>query len=147
MKNLLPSVVLSLFLFTSCYSNKAPEEYEKRETLAIHETLARFDGIQYATCRGRTSTCPQKCGHSGEFAKFTILKYTKFQKNSQYGHKRKQYQIQVSDFNKNLLINIPKIPQGLQQGDEVILNWNHDYVTKNHSSYPIHPLLKIERIP
>ena len=52
-----------------------------------------------------------------------------------------------SDFNKSLLVDVPKLPKGLQQGDKVILNWNHDYVTKNHSSYPIHPLLKIEKIP
>lgn len=147
MRKLLPSVVLSFFLFTSCYSNKAPEAYQKHETLAIHETIARFDGLRYKKCMGRTSHCPDKCGKSGEIASFTILEYRKFQKNGKYGDKQKQFHVQLTDFNKKPLENIYPLPSNIKKGDKVILNWNHDYVTKNHSSYPIYPVIKIERLP
>ena len=144
MRKSLLLIVFSFFLFSSCYSNKAPEPYDKRENLAIHETIARFDGVKYKKCMGRTTECPDKCGKSGDIASFTILEYTKFVKTGKYGDKQKQFHFQVSDFNKQPLDNIYPLPQSLKKGDKVILNWRHDYVTKNHSSYPIYPVTKID---
>jgi len=134
-------------LFTACYSNKSPEQYQNHENLATHETIARFDGLKYKKCMGRTSECPDKCGKSGEIATFTILEYTKFNKTGKYGAKQKQFHVQLTEFNRKPLEGIYPLPPNIQEGDKVILNWNHDYVTKNHSSYPIYPVTKIEKLP
>jgi hypothetical protein len=147
MRKSLLIVVSSFFLFTACYSNKSPEQYQNHKNLATHETIARFDGLKYKKCMGRTSECPDKCGKSGEIATFTILEYTKFNKTGKYGAEQKQFHVQLTDFNRKPLEGIYPLPSNIRKGDKVILNWNHDYVTKNHSSYPIYPVTKIEKLP
>jgi hypothetical protein len=128
-------------------ADKAPGE--KRELLAVHETLAVFDGVEYQLCRGMTALCPDKCGNSGEFANFAVKKYLKYKKNGEYGDPEQQsFQVQISDFDKKPLGD-PKILQtvkGLKKGDYVLLSWNHDYVTKEGTSSPERPLVKLEKI-
>lgn len=134
---------------------------EKADLLSKHETVAVFKGLVYRKCMGRTMLCPQKCGHSGEFAQFEIKEYTKYEKPGQYGDaKQKTYLIQVSDFDKkplvkdsngNDLVALNKVLKTLKAGDEVNLNWNHLYVTATYpngtsSKFPRRVIQKIEKV-
>ena len=126
---------------------KAPDE--RRELLANHETLAVFEGVDYRLCRGLTGLCPERCGSSGEFASFVIKKYLKYEKLGQYGDPEQQnFSIQISDFHKQPK-GEPKILEtvkGLKKGDYVLLSWHHDYVTKQGTSSPERPLVKLEKL-
>ena len=123
---------------------------EKRELLSLHDTVAVFDGLEYRLCKGLTALCPRECGHSGEFAQFSIKKYLDYQKPGQFGDpKQTTFLVQVSDFDRN-----PKgdprtlaAVKGLKKGDHVRLTWRHDYVTKGGVSGPERPLVKLEKVP
>jgi len=122
---------------------------EKRELLARQETVAEFLGLQYRQCRGMTSLCPDKCGSSGNFARFRIVKYLVYEKPGQYGDpKQEEFIVQV-DTNLGQL-KLPdaqaKLIRDLKPGDFVRLAWRHDYVTKDGSSFPERPLTAIEKI-
>ena len=134
---------------TSAQEPPVKPKAEKRQLLAIHETLAVFDGLEYRLCRGRTSLCPEKCGHSGEFARFTIKKYLKYEKPGEYGDpEQKDFLVQVSDFHKKPKGD-PKLlaaVKGLKAGDHVLLSWRHDYVTREGASFPERPITKLEGI-
>ena len=122
---------------------------EKRQLLSEHHTLATFDGVEFRLCRGRTALCPERCGHSGNFANFTIRKYVKYKKHGEYGDpEQKSFLIQISDFDK-LPIGDPafaKTIADLKKGDFVLLSWNHDYVTKEGVSSPERPIVKLEKV-
>jgi hypothetical protein len=66
-------VAVSSLTLSAVAKDAAEEAKEKRELLANHETLAAFDGLNYRLCMGRTALCPKQCGHSGEFAIFTVM--------------------------------------------------------------------------
>lgn len=100
------------------------------EVLAKHNTIAKFEGSKFRLCRGRTAACPEKCGDSGEYANFTILRYTEYEKPGKYGDpKQESYSIQISDFHKKPVGDpeLAKTIASLKQGDEVVLGWNHLY--------------------
>jgi hypothetical protein len=135
----------------SAAAKDAPEKAngEKRELLANHETLAVLDGVEYQLCRGLTALCPKECGQSGEFANFTVKKYMKYEKLGQYGDPKQQtFLVQVSDYDKKPKGDpkILKTVKGLKKGDYVLLSWHHDYVTKEGSSSPERPIVKLEKI-
>ena len=112
---------------------------ESRELLSLHETVAEFQGLDYRRCLGRTGLCPDRCGHSGEFATFRIVDYLAYEKPGEYGDpKQETYRIQVSDFDKKQLGDpaILKLVGALKAGDRVALSWQHDYVTKAGSRFP-----------
>jgi hypothetical protein len=119
----------------------------KRELLSSHSTTAKFTGIKEHTCMGRTSLCPNECGHSGELASFEIIKYLAYEKPGEYGDpKQEVFQILIQDNMGNAKVPadiLAKI-RALKPGDEVKLDWNHDYVTKDRSSFPERPITKIE---
>ena len=120
-----------------------------RKTLSTHVTIATYEGAQYRLCRGRTARCPQNCGHSGEFAKFAIKEYLKYEKPGKYGDaKKKEYLIQISDFHrkpKGTLKTLETIKR-LKAGDKVRLAWNHDYVTRKGSSFPERVVKELKKL-
>jgi hypothetical protein len=126
----------------------AGEKKDGRKTLAEHETVATFTGAPYRLCMGRTMRCPKTCGDSGEIANFKIVKYLRFVKHGKYGGKQKAYYIQISDFDRKPKGDpaVNKTIAALKPGDYLLLSWNHDYVTRNGSSFPVRPLLKLEKI-
>ncbi|MBT8043994.1 MAG: hypothetical protein KJO79_03505 [Verrucomicrobiae bacterium] len=120
----------------------------KREMLSLHETIAEYQGLHYHLCRGRTTACPEKCGDSGEFATFKIVKYLNYKKPGEYGDpKQASYRIQVSDFNKNPISGkYTKQVTQLKKGDRVLLSWRHDYVTtKGGSKFPDRVVSKLQK--
>ena len=117
--------------------------------LSKHQTVARFEGVSFHRCMGLTSMCPDDCGSSGDYAQFEILKYLAYEKPGEYGDpEQKEFQFQVQDNRKN-----PKAPEemrkavaGLEKGDFVLLDWQHDYVTKQGSSSPERVCAKLQKI-
>jgi hypothetical protein len=122
----------------------------KLETLAVHRTIARFEGAPYRLCRGRTAMCPERCGHSGEFATFTIVDYLKYEKPGKYGDaQQKQFMFQVSDFHRKPKGD-PKLRAtvtGLTKGDLVALGWDHLYGEVLPGSFsPVRPVVELRKI-
>jgi hypothetical protein len=152
------TMILSLGLAACCVAGlsssfaappKKAADGEVRQYLAEHETLAVFDGVDYYLCRGLTALCPDKCGDSGEVAGFSVKKYLKYKKLGEYGEpEQKTFQVQVSDFNKKPKGDpaILKTVKGLKKGDFVLLSWRHDYVTKDGTSSPERPIVKLAAI-
>src|SRR5262245_35717606 len=122
---------------------------EKRKLLSKHQTVAQFAGISEHKCLGRTSLCPDKCGHSGDMATFRILKYLAYEKPGQYGdEQQKRYQFLVQDNMKNLKVSteVKAAIDGLKPDDYVLLDWQHDYVSKAGANYPERTVLQLKRI-
>lgn len=150
---LLGSLLPLLLVFSSVVlaDNGKPKKHEKakREMLSTHETIAEFQGLEYRLCRGRTGRCPDKCGDSGEFATFKIVKYLKYEKPGKYGDpKQETYRIQVTDFHRKSIEEklAPKISK-LKKGDKVMLAWRHDYVTtKGGSEFPDRVVTKLQNM-
>jgi hypothetical protein len=126
---------------------------EKRKLLANHETIAIFKSIAFQKCRGLTALCPDNCGHSGDFANFDIVGYTKYDKADEYGDpKSDTFSFQIQDNHKNLKVTkeLAAVANALKPGDYVRLTWHHDYVTLTEpggsSSFPDRPIIKLEKI-
>ena len=135
-------LLLSLIVASPIMSAAKPEKKENdttRKILSKHVTISTYEGAQFRRCRGRTARCPENCGNSGEFARFTINEYLTYEKPGKYGDpKQKQYLIQISDFHKKPKgdADILKVIKGITKGDKVHLAWNHNYVTRKGSSFP-----------
>lgn len=118
-------------------SDKDMDEYREKPTrntklriLAEHRVIARYEGIEYQVCRGRTERCPETCGDSGERAVFTVTEYLHYAKPGQYGDKQQtEYRVQVSDFNRNRIgiKELNAVIAELTPGDSVLLEWNQRY--------------------
>ncbi len=121
---------------------------EKRELLSAHDTIALFTGLKDHKCLGRTSLCPDECGHSGKLATFEIVKYLNYEKPGEFGDpKQEQFQILIEDNMGNV-----KVPAGIREailalkpGDEIHLKWNHDFVTRDGSSFPERTITLLEK--
>ncbi len=124
---------------------------ETRELLSLHDTVAVFEGISLHRCLGRTALCPDRCGDSGNLAKFRILGYLDYQKPGEYGDKQQgAFSFLVDDTLKQLHIPaaFADIVRALKPGDRVRLVWRHDYVTRKDGGtemkFPDRPLQTIE---
>lgn len=139
------------FLTWLAVASSLQAKKDAKEILSVHETEATFTKIVKRTCRGRTARCPKKCGHSGEFAMFTIDNYLTYKKPGKYGDaKAKTYMIQISkvDGDKSVEVgHFGKMIRALKPGEKLFLNWTHFYVTKNNSSYPVREVSKLALRP
>ena len=120
---------------------------DTRELLSAHETEATFDGLKQHRCMGRTSLCPDDCGHSGTVAVFTITKYIRYDKPGEYGDpKQETFQTLIEDNRGNVKVAaaIRATLLGLKPGAAVRLDWNHDYVTRDGSKSPERVIVKLE---
>jgi len=121
----------------------------KRNLLSAHDTEARFMGLREHRCKGRTSLCPDRCGESGKLATFKIVTYLDFRKPGEFGDpKQEEFLVLIEDTRKR-----PKVPApirdailALKPGEMVHLQWNHDYVTKDGSSFPERPIVTLNPI-
>ena len=145
-------LLLSFIVGSPVMSAAKPEKKENdttRKILSKHITTSTYEGAQFRRCRGRTARCPENCGNSGEFAKFTINEYLTYEKPGKYGDpKQKQYLIQISDFHKKPKgdADILKVIKGITKGDKVHLAWNHYYVTRKGSSFPERVVKELKKL-
>jgi len=125
----------------------APRE-EQRQLLSVHETEAVFAGLKAHRCMGRTSLCPDECGHSGTLATFEQLRYTRYEKPGEYGDpKTDRYEFMIEDNRKisKVSTDLRDKISALKTGDKVVLHWVHEYVTRDGSSFPERTVLRLER--
>jgi hypothetical protein len=137
------------FIAVSGDADAAPPREDGREMLSKHQTVAQFEGIAYQRCMGLTSLCPDQCGSSGDFATFRILKYVRYEKPGEYGDPvQTEFVFQVEDNHKKPKVSaeVKSKVAALSKGDYVLLDWVHDYVTKNRSSAPERTCTKVEKI-
>jgi hypothetical protein len=148
--DLLCLAVLVCGIVAAAEGARSPDKKPKLDTLAVHRTIARFEGAPYRLCRGLTAMCPDRCGHSGEFATFTIVEYLKYEKPGKYGDPRQtQFSFQVSGFDRKPKGD-PKlrtIVSGLKKGDLVLLGWDHLYgEVKPGLTSPVRPVVELRKI-
>ena len=122
---------------------------EQRTLLALHVTVARYDGTAYHQCRGMAALCPDKCGNSGDFATLTILRYLSYEMLGEYGDPKTDiFTVQVNDNMGH--VTVPLVIQAqikaLKQGDIVLLAWRHDYVTRDGASYPERSIILLDLV-
>ena len=118
------------------------------DVLSVHKTEATFKGTREHKCMGRTSLCPDQCGHSGTLAVFAIEKYIEYKKPGEYGDpKQETFQFLVEDNKKN-----PKVPadivaiiNALKPGDKVELDWEHRYMNNDGSRYPERQITRVKK--
>lgn len=122
---------------------------EVRKLLSSHSTLAEFTGITFQPCRHRTAQCPNQCTHAGKVASFKVIKYIDYKKPGKYGDgKGTSFCTMVENQLGNAKIPAATliIINSLKKGDTVRLSWNHDYVTRNRSSFPERTIIKLSKV-
>jgi hypothetical protein len=153
MRGLIGFVVVLALAAMSTGENREPPE-DKRQVLSEHRTVAQLTALEAKTCRGRTALCPDRCGHSGEFADFKIVAYLHYAKLGEYGDpKAERFTVQVAD--NHGVLKLPKATadaiRGMKPADHLLLDWRHEYVTRpeeggGSSSFPERPLAKVQPI-
>lgn len=140
-------------MFAARLAPAADEPKDKRELLSLHDTVAKFAGTRQHTCRGLTSLCPDRCGHSGDMASFDIVGYVRYEKPGKYGDpKADSFMFLVQDNMKNAKVPKELAEQiaALKQGDLVHLVWRHEYVTRKEgggsSSFPERPVTLVKKV-
>jgi len=157
-KHILTSIVLSV-TFLALNVTAAPEKgiptkpnapQGKMEILVVNRTIAKYGGTAFRLCRGRTLACPEKCGHSGGFANFSVVDYLQYDKRGKYGDAKKtSFTVQVTDFKKMPIgeKEINKRISGMKKGDLVLLCWNHTYgEVRLGVKSPQRPLIELRKI-
>jgi hypothetical protein len=141
MKKLLPLLALSALLSGCATVTYQQTRLPQGDTLATHQTLARFDGITEAPCRHMTAACPNACDHGGTYAQFTIVEYTGYQQLSTYGDPMQEtFAVRIALKNG---APVPEISPALQMvikeltpGQIVGLDWIHFYCKTDQGQYP-----------
>ncbi len=122
---------------------------ESRQVLSRHQTISVFDGLRYYQCRGLTARCPDDCGHSGDYARFTVKRYLKYEKFGESGEPETETMAFEVQDNKGRAIAPPDILEtvrSLRAGDYVRLDWDHEYVTNGGVSTPDRRVLQLLKI-
>lgn len=111
------------------------------DVLAMHKTLARFEGFKQIVCRGRTALCPDRCGHSTVVAVFTIASYLDHHKGGEYGDgKQKMFEVDVLHPAPGQPESVVEAIDRLKPGDIVRLDWLHLYMHDGGAHYPARPV-------
>lgn len=142
MKKSLPLLAISALLAgCTTVSYQQPLDTIPGETLAVHQTLARYEGVTMEPCRHMTADCPKDCDHGGLYAHFTIVEYTGYKHLSEYGDP-KQTEFAVRFALKNgrpdteVAVPLRKMLHELDEGQVVTLEWHHVLVNDATGSYP-----------
>lgn len=146
---LIAALIAALILPVQAEDQPPKQPKEVRKLLSSHSTLAEYTGTKFQACRHRTSLCPNKCTHAGKVANFKIIKYIDYKKPGKYGDgKGTSFRTMVEDQLGNAKIPAATliIINSLKKGDTVRLSWNHDYVTRNRSSFPVRTITKLSKV-
>ena len=145
------AIALASAFFSGCHGNAPAEQVpdsaplnvpagKKFDVLSRHDTDAVFVKTEQRRCRGLTSFCPDKCGHSGTVAVFRIEKYNAYEKLGEYGDPRTEefsFMLQSTTGTSDVSKEIAARVRALEPGDKVRLIWEHIYVSdESGSKYP-----------
>ncbi len=116
--------------------------------LARNDVLAMYVGTKDMPCMHRTSLCPDKCGHAKKVAVFKVLRNDGYEKKGEYGDAKAEPNSQIYiDLNKDVEGQSPEtlaLLKELKPATQVQMTQVHYYVTKDNSSYPVRPIVKIQ---
>ncbi len=116
--------------------------------LARNEVLAMYVGTRKVPCMHRTALCPNKCDHAKTVAVFKVIRNENYAKTVGYGDVKAEVDDEICvDINMDVegqsLETLETIQQ-LNTSDYVHLTQVHYYVTKEYTSYPVRPIVKLE---
>jgi hypothetical protein len=140
----------SILLLATVLVAGAVRAEEKYDVLSVHKTQATFAGLKDHVCKGLTSACPHACGHSGSLAVFRIDAYSAYEKPGAFGdEKQTTFQFLVVDTRKNRKVpaELAATLETLEPGDKVVLEWEHRYMDRDGSRFPVRPVTKLEKLP
>ncbi len=146
-----------LFLMTVLASGCTTVSYQlvtelPGETLSVHRTVARYQGVEEQPCRFMTSECPDACDHGGTVAVFAVEAYTDYARPGQYGDpKQTEFRVRVAHSDGTpdaaLAVALRRVLAELEPGDRVKLGWAHVYVTDpaSGSKWPERVITDLEK--
>jgi hypothetical protein len=146
------SIVLLAFHVTAAPNKRnptTPNTPPSKMEIRVNRTIAKYGGTAFRLCRGRTSTCPERCGQSGGFASFSVVDYLQYDKRGKYGDEKISFTVQITDFKKMPIgeKEINKRIAGMKKGDLVLLCWNHTYgEVRPGVKSPQRPLIELRKI-
>ena len=131
----------------TCFMVAAPEPepqyHQGINTLARHDLLAQFVEIRHQPCLFKTSLCPDRCGHACDVAVLKTAGYFAWEKFSKYGEAPQgtfYYKVSPAKTDEATDEKIQNQLKGLQPGQWVKLEWEHQYLVNDHGSYPARPI-------
>lgn len=132
------------------YVGQLPDN-DKLKVLVEHKVIATFQDVKFHTCMGRTGMCPERCGHSGEYANFKITDYLHYKKlGKNYGADKPQtYSVHVTDFHRKPTGDpvLGAYIKTLKAGDQVVIEWKHLYgAVRPDKISSVRPLLLLKKI-
>ena len=132
------------------YVGQLPDN-DKLKVLVEHKVIATFQDVKFHTCMGRTGMCPDRCGHSGEYANFKITDYLHYKKlGKNYGADKPQtYSVHVTDFHRKPTGDpvLGAYIKTLKAGDQVVIEWKHLYgAVRPDKISSVRPLLLLKKI-
>ena len=119
----------------------------KKPYTSSHVFTAKFEGITFHRCMGRTALCPEECGQSGNMASFKVINYQDLVVNGEAGREKlEHYQVLISNFHK---IDIDKSYvsdiKNLQNGDEVTIYLEYVYDTTLPTVQTVENIVRITK--
>jgi len=120
-----------------------PQYHQGINTLARHDLLAQFVEIRHQPCLFKTSLCPDRCGHACDVAVLKTAGYFAWEKFSKYGEAPQgtfYYKVSPAKTDEATDEKIQNQLKGLQPGQWVKLEWEHQYLVNDHGSYPARPI-------
>lgn len=142
MKKTLPLLAISALL-AGCTTVSYQQNLDSLpgETLAVHQTLARYEGVTQEPCRHMTADCPNACEHGGLYAHFTIVEYTGYEHRNKYGDpKQTEFVVRFAQKDgrpdADIAPPLQKMILELDEGQMVKLDWHHVLIEDETGSYP-----------
>lgn len=124
-----------------------------RELIFGYSSKATFLSKEFRPCRFRTSLCPNECGHAKTLYKFNIdsisVEENPNSSQAKYCTPVKEGSIHFVPQDKLFLGDssaLQQVADSLVPQDKVSLDWNHDYVSKEGSHFPDHPVVKLLKL-
>jgi hypothetical protein len=120
------------------------------ERIYTYKSKSTFLHKNYQPCHHRTSQCPNQCHHSDTIYSFQInslnVQINPNSTSAQYCTPVKEgdvYRIGRRQLLSSMLMNDFLM---LVNGEDVELDWNHDYVTRGGCSSPEYTVVRLEKV-
>lgn len=148
MKKTLPLLAISALLAGCATVSYTHVDTLPGETLAVHQTLARYEGITDVPCRHMTADCPDACEHGGQYAHFSIVEYTGYQQLNEYGDPKQgefivRFAMKDGSPDPEMAVPLQKLIRELDKGQVVALDWSHVLVKDETGSYPKRVIVRL----
>ena len=120
---------------------------ETREMIYKYVAFGSFKQSKVQPCRHKTSLCPDRCTHAQKLYVFTLTdisvepgtsKQRKFCNPLTLG---KEFCISEKDMGTWV-----DVATNLTENDQVAIEWQHDYVTRNGCSGPERPVIRLSKL-